>query len=325
MVWMLNPGHSVYSKVPIDHCDEVCQETALCDNAADWRCSKPTLDKQLYNINYRELQTLYSGDELIKKAKEKSFTRPETYEEGLERYFTIAQAVFDVSHELSQNGRYDSGLVQKCSTVKARTNPECAEIRNRPWRWSPVELQNMILTVSKYESGFRRDVHSGQGVASRGDCEWKDRSTGKWAKPGSSNAFMIAGSCRSVCLGQINIGKGTTPEGWTADDLVGLDYDSTKRCLTRAGTILAIQRNRCTGFYGSGADWARSTFTAYGTGGTCTTQREGPTMRGRTFWRLMKDPIPQDQNVLSWLTNHGSPNQSPKPLNDSDNNLVSLN
>jgi hypothetical protein len=53
-----------------------------------------------------------------------------------------------------------------------------------------------LLAISYYESGFYRGVDLGIGKMARGDYG------------------------RSACLMQIQVGKGTTAEGWTAEDLV---------------------------------------------------------------------------------------------------------
>lgn len=316
MVNLNGPGKSVYSQVLLDRCDEVCQQTLLCNNPADWRCTKPKFDKETYEDNLTELQIRFPKEkfeDLAKEAKELSFTRPETYEESLARYITIAQAATDVSNELTRSKFPDKKLFDECKdslkyiyASDDQIPKKCLAIKKqRPWRWSSNDLRLMIITVVKYESGFRRDVHSGHGPASRGDCEWRDSLTHKWAEPGAKGAYKIKGSCKSVCLGQINLGSkagGTTINGWGAEDLVGIDYESTKRCFTAIGHTLAAQRNRCTGFYAAKtSDWALATFTGYGTGGKCSIPHQWPGQRSTTFWKMRKHPAPDNQKVLSFL------------------------
>ncbi len=90
----------------------------------------------------------------------------ETWEQGLLRYGTIAQSV-----------------------VKVTGDDE----------W----LRRVVLTMLYYESGFRRDIHSGVGDYARGD--------GK----------------RSWCLGQIFLGRRSK----RGRSLVGVDQAATDRCL----------------------------------------------------------------------------------------------
>ena len=87
-------------------------------------------------------------------------------------------------------------------------------------------LQAIVLTAIYHESGFRRDVHSGIGGWARGD------------------------KGRSWCLGQIMLGESgrrKVTEGWRADELVGIDAESTRRCLTVTTRYAAASLAACHG------------------------------------------------------------------------------
>lgn len=313
LVNSVSPGKSMYSRVEIPYCNEICQESPLCDNLHDWRCKRPIFEKWLYNQNLSNMieeqkntKQWNSYEDLEREARFQSYTRPETYEEAVERYVIIAKAIYDASRELSIMSA-DQQLIQFCKNeAKLKNNPtECQKLKlNRPWRWSPDHLMWMMATVAKYESGFRRDVHSGKGNAALGDCEWKYNKdhprAGQRAPAGSKGSYRVPGTCRSACLSQINLGTGRTSNGWSIDDLVGIDYDSTKRCFITAGRYLATHRLRCTRS-AQVTDWVMATFTGYGTGWACRINQAWPTHRFRTFQAFVSRPGPQNSKVQSHL------------------------
>jgi len=263
---MLNvtpPGGSMYSYVPLKYCDETCQTTPLCDNKANWRCQKPKFRRELYEEFLTEFQKYMPLKEAQEEARFRSYTRPETKEEGFARYLMIARAISSVSENstrhLCKQTCTDEDTLETC-------HKECNS--SAPWIWKRTELAYMMMTIASQESGFRADVHGGIGMG-RGDCAWK-YPDGRPAAPGATGARRDSSTCKSVCLGQINVGSGTTSEGWTADDLVGLDYESTKRCMTVTARILAQSRMLCTRWNKTGGNWAKATFAAYGSGSSCT-------------------------------------------------------
>jgi len=280
MLKMLMPGHSLYSQVPISTCDEACQSTPLCDNKADWRCVKPLFDKDLYEKYSDELKD-------DKEAILRSFTRPETFEEGLVRYAIIATAAGEVSEKTNRNlckkqcdnAKYNAyGLcssqtdnaLKQCNDDTDNQSNACHNqcITDTPWLWSRKESIYMALTAAEEESGFRADVHGGTGSAGKGDCKWAHED-GLPAPAWSKNAHRVPGSCKSVCLGQINIGAGTVmPWGWTADDLIGVDLGSTERCFTVITKVMSLSKNQCIHTQGN-KDIAKATFAAYGSGSSC--------------------------------------------------------
>src|SRR5690606_7745887 len=214
MLNLIPPGMSKYSRVPVDYCDNQCQKTYICENKTDFRCQPPKFSRALYKEKVKNLTNKgISLNEAEKLAKPLSFTRAETSEEALARYIIIAEAISKVSEQ----------------QVK------------ETWSWDQRTLAYMLLTITSYESGFRADVHGG---AKRGDCDWA-YSDGRRAKPGAKGSSPIPGTCKSVCLGQINFMKSRTILGYTKSELVGIDFASTSRCLTVVAKKLAGARNYC--------------------------------------------------------------------------------
>jgi len=339
LVNAISPGKSMYSRVEIPYCDASCQDTLLCENEHDWRCKKPKFEKYLYNRNLSDFMDERRSNphrwanykELEAEAKAQSFTRPETYEEALERYVIIAKAAYDVSRELSIRAAKDPKLVKFCKSEakQGRTPDKCRALKSsRPWRWAPNQLMYMMITVAIYESGLRRDVHSGEGFASRGDCQWEYNKGhpkfGQRAPAWAKNAHRIPGTCRSVCLGQINLGQGKTPNGWTADDLVGIDYDSTRRCFIVSGRHLAVHRLRCSRSSQTN-DWITATFTGYGTGGSCKINKAWPGKRTGTYNALISRRPPQNPRVQEYLDTLLKQNQQQQQQqNEIQSQLVSF-
>lgn len=105
MLALIAPGQSSYSVVPVD-----AHAPAPCERRHDPLCRKPW----------------YS-------AHHKGHVRVETYDEGLRRYWLVAQ------------------------TIAEQTAGD-------------LELSRLVTTVAFHESGFRRDVHSGVGVDAKGDA-----------------------------------------------------------------------------------------------------------------------------------------------------------
>jgi len=284
MLKMLMPGHSMFSQVPISICDEACQNTTLCVNPSDWRCVKPIYDKDLYE---KYLEELKDGNE----AKIRSFTRPETFEEGFVRYAIIATAAAEVSEkttrhlckkqcDIASSNAYGlcSSQAEDVKQCRDDTQNQSAACHNQcvtdaPWLWTRKESVYMAITAAEEESGFRADVHGGTGPAGKGDCKW-EHEDGTPAPAWSKNAHRVPGSCKSVCLGQINIGTGTvSPWGWTADDLIGVDLASTERCFTVITKTMSLSKNQCVHTQGN-KDIAKATFAAYGSGSSCTIRQK---------------------------------------------------
>ena len=110
------------------------------------------------------------------------------------------------------------------------------------------ELAAYLLTIIRFESAFWRSVHSGK---LGGDCIYDDK-----RRP-------VPGTCRSWCLVQINIGRGSSKgrslfTKYTREQLVGLGAASTRRCVETGAAYVTFARNRC------GDNRPRCVFNAYG-------------------------------------------------------------
>ena len=336
MISLIPPGYSMYSQVPITHCDEACQQTKLCDDPSKWKCRTP----QLSRSRQHELATDYaqatgkSYEEAMAYAKPYSYTRAETYEEGLARYYVIARAARAVS--LKTNRNYCKAQCNKITEKKEAFACHKKCLRSSNWRWSRKELEYLILTVLKLESGYRADVHGGVPPKGRGDCVWKKK--GKRAAAWSKGAMPVISTCKSVCLGQINLGQNGKVkylnQYWYADDLVGIDYTSTEQCLTAVGKYLARSRLWCTSRLAPITnDWAAATLSMYGTGRVCDSKKLMP--RSGVFWKKFNHPVAlqpkakqalQDptvlilinqlmttQNKMLWMTPLPQPAPKPQP------------
>lgn len=278
MIGMMPPGNSVFSRVMLDSCDTKCQEQRLCEEGFSWKCAPPKFEKWRHDELFVQLKAgdTWSNEAALAGIFQSSFSRPETYIEGLERYIVIAQAAYEVSRERSQvtadNAKY-------CSDVANFNTERCVSARKvLRWKWAPDELMYLLTTVGFYESGFRRDVHQGFGDSSRGDCSWYF-ADGRPASPTAKGAQRV---CKSNCLNQIRleVSRGAnggsmvqsrTVSGYSAEEIVGTDLESTKRCFNESAAILSRSRGWCASA-DSGAkqeDWVEATLTAYGTGMAC--------------------------------------------------------
>ncbi len=111
-----------------------------------------------------------------------------------------------------------------------------------------IEMAAYLLTIVRFESAFWGSVHSGE---LGGDCDYDDEGRPK------------AGTCRSWCLCQINIG--TRASGgrslfteYNREQLVGLSADATRRCVETGAAYVSFARDRC------GGNRPRCVFNSYG-------------------------------------------------------------
>lgn len=174
--------------------------------------------------------------------------RSETADEARSRLETIARALDAVSLEAT-----------------------AAEPGERPlWPWPRRELVAGLLAIARHESGFRRDVHEGVGPAALGDC--------------SAGRDGVR-RCRSVCLVQVQTGGLDAQRGrWLGRNLVGLDVESTSRCLRAGAELLARSRWSCA--RGGGA-WFAPSVALYGSGVSCGTRRPWVQRRAETYRRAI--------------------------------------
>jgi hypothetical protein len=297
MISFAPPGYSMYSQVPIPYCDTECQQQPLCADESLWKCKPPRLDPGLYQqeTQVRVAQGM-DFESAAAEAKPRSYTRPETYEEGLVRYRVIAEAVAHGSLRSSANV-----CKQQCQSLTDEAEvAACHRSCNfyAPWKWNYKELAYLTLTVWGMESGYRADVHGGVGPAGRGDCGYlKGNKQVSAATPGAKRY------CKSVCLGQANVGLGYTVVGgqrWYADDLVGIDLASTQRCAMATMQTLARARTYCAGPMAPATrDWAGATLSMYGTGSKC----DAPKLmvRSNVFYQMTRHPAVPTQGVLDLL------------------------
>lgn len=276
------PGYSVHSQVQIPYCNEDCQKTYLCDNTQDFRCQPPKLNNKLFEeireklflnkLNSNHEFTMIDITKLNKKAEYQSFTRPETYEEGLVRYRIIAEALANAS-KFSTNAI----CIAKCQSSDRACKKKCSKIA--PWKHDQRSLAFSTMIKMSFESHFRSDVHGGQ---KRGDCAWRMKN-GKIARPNTPGAKFI---CKAVCLGQKQLVNKDPVTGYSPNDLVGIDYASTYRCSITIMRHLAFSREYCMGRWasgkGHGKDWVTAMFAMYGTGRYC--ESKSSVERGSKFW-----------------------------------------
>ncbi len=158
------------------------------------------------------------------------YTRPETEEEGRERYAMIAKVVDRVAHRMTwkKHPRCQPSSIARWNKNKAPK--ECQRAwHKRPWQGTPKQLKKYLLTVYFHESGFRRDIHAGKGKAAKGDLDKQGRG-------------------QSWGLGQRKLGASgnvKTIRGWRARHLVGLDEESTERMTMTTVDVLSRGFNAC--------------------------------------------------------------------------------
>lgn len=175
-----------------------------------------------------------------------ALVRLETPDEARARYATIARALEAVSAE--------------ATTAPAGERPL--------WPWPRWELVAGLLSIVRHESAFRRDVHEGVGPRALGDC-----STGRDG----------VRRCRSVCLVQVQTGGLDGRRGpWRGLDLVGIDAESTARCLRAGAELLARARWACVR---RAADWFAPSVALYGSGVSCGTRPAWVQRRAATYRR----------------------------------------
>lgn len=121
----------------------------------------------------------------------------ETVQEARNRYESI---VDDLSHVVFSPTKY------LCSTGDCSNNPVFKG------KYGRSDTMKLVMSIALFESGYRRDVDLNLGKLARGD------------------------NGRSWCLMQINIGEGSTKEGWTGRELI----EDRKKCFS-AGLELIRQ------------------------------------------------------------------------------------
>ena len=154
------------------------------------------------------------------------------------------------------------------------------------WTGTPRELYNALVAIARQESAFWRGVHEGR----------------------------IRGPAGEACLMQVHPGN-----GYDLEKLVGVDLDSTARCLHAGAEILSKAREYCARafieFYRDGlaapeideawadGDWLANTIALYGSGVDCDGTREFVTARVRDYIKAWSTPLSSlDFDALYSLT-----------------------
>lgn len=206
MLVLQPPGRSIYSLVEVPE-----GSPPACNDTTALLCAAPVFD-----------------------ATRSAWVRPETRNEALARYWTIAQGIAAVAEATTWEPTPECPRRPSVRVVGGFGDPKntCERAAlERPWTGKTEELARYLVTVSFHESGFRRDVHSGIGKFSKGD------------------------NGKSWCLGQIMLGtsgRGKTTRGFLATTIVGVDAEPTRRCLQTAADKLALSRAFCASPYGPG-------------------------------------------------------------------------
>ncbi len=201
-----------------------------------------------------------------------AWTVAEDWETGTARYATIARAMVAVSRE------------------------------DRNWLFPPGRLLPFLQTIVFHESGLRRDVHSGVGYLARGDCEWRVVNGRK---------VKVEGSCRSSCLVQALDETGQRVSGYSGDELVGVSYERTKRCVMvgmRVVELAAVacrrwdearQRHPNSPLVKNAGPFEACVFARYG--GNYAPDHPLIMLRRRTYKRLQDAPLTLDARVVKLL------------------------
>jgi hypothetical protein len=302
MMTITAPGMSNYSQTPVKYCDAECAATPLCENEHDFRCKPPVFNKSLYVHRQSQLRAEGMGaEEAIEEAIPLSYTRPESYEEGLARYYIIADQIV----KAAQDNSYGYCLAENECKLRPTDHTgegsyqECYKhcYDKRIWKKSTEQLVWSLFTVSTFESGWRADVQAGTGWAGRGDCEWSttveledgtevQRKVRAW----TDGAAPVVSTCRSFGLTQVMFGNPPrTMSAWntqyTYDQVMGLDAGSTYASLNLAARYLSMGERGCRGV---DHDWAWAMFSMYGSGAGC--KITSAKRRSSRFWKWAHKP-----------------------------------
>lgn len=246
MLFLYQPGKSIYSQVPTTD-----QTTAVAMQKEHGVLAyRPVVAGQAPLQCHQQNNPFCVRPRYHKRRNE--WRRPETWAEGVRRYALIARAAEQVLGE--GKWKSDRGL-----------------------------LLRLLVTVAFHESGFRRDVHSGVGSASRGDCRWTFK--------GGKKHKRIPGSCRSHCLVQMLYGANVNHK-YLSRQIVGTDMASTKRCLEMGLLALDHHAPRCKGN-------AACAFAAYG--GVRSAKDPRIQARAGTYFKLGQSPGKLDAHVEALL------------------------
>lgn len=274
-VTIVSPGNNENSQTQITYCDEICQQTQICNNKSNWQCSTPKLDKEYFTEKVSEFSKTMDNDKAEKLAKVISYTRPETYEEGLVRYQIIAQAIDKVSNELSR---------EKC----LKENTDKSLCKNKPWYGDEKSLAAFVATLIIGESRLSSNVHGGL-ESGLGDCfhRYKDGKTVRY--------------CNSYGLGQMmQPALDAHKLGYKKQEIVGLDYMSTEKAVRGIAYGLIGAKGVC-GYRHPKMDSYAGAFSLYGTGNNCKLKYLND--RSKTFWYILVSKKKINEDTLFIMEN----------------------
>lgn len=274
MMTIMQPGSSENSRMLISDCGEKCKNSFVCENEFDFRCKKPRFDQDVYKKNLSGLVGANMSQDLAKKiSKKNSYTIVEPEEVGFIRYFIIAEAIEEVSEEMSRGSCIQS--MQEIKPCNDDTD-ECVEevekelalCQTLPWPGDKYELAKALLVVTSYESGWMQSVSAGTNPIPAGDCRWAS-ATGERVKPWSEGSYPLKNTCKSWGLAQANFGGPNGKlvidgEEFVPSDIIGLQKSAVKRALQLSAIHLSKSYNSCyrrTGIHGM--------FSQYGSGSSC--------------------------------------------------------
>jgi hypothetical protein len=303
MIGTISPGMSNYSQVPVERCEAECQTAPRCENPQDFRCKPPKFNKSLYLRRQAELVAGGMTPELaIEAALPLAYSRPETYEEGLARYYIISESIVEIAQKnsygvcLAENECKDKPTEHTGEGSLQACHLDCYS--RSKWQRNWEDLAWSLAVISSMESGWRSDVQAGTGLRGRGDCAvwWKTdkingtevkRKVAAWTEGGSPDLS----TCRSYGLTQIWFGnpprvlESYTESSITYDKVLGLDKTSTKRAFDVAARYFYMAEKACRGR--EGITWIGTAFSLYGSGLNCD-NKTGRSRESR-FWKWSRE------------------------------------
>jgi hypothetical protein len=270
MIRIQYPGVSTYSRVQVD--PAIC---LLPEGERPRHCEKPGPLCGPPGENILGIQ---------------GCTRSEDWEEAMHRYRGIAESIHRIGKRASMSNCDLQERISKCNVEdecgdskscrdKCTTKGYKSCRKDYPWRGKQTELEAMMTVVAANESGYRKDIQLGIGEQGLGDCAWEDPETHKRVKAWTEGGRPILTTCQSFCVAQINYSGRVEIEGYKPTELIGDDPVSLDKCFEVSAEYLSRWRGFClkkVWLKKTGGDWAKGTFTGYGTGSTC-----GPAPWGR--------------------------------------------
>lgn len=254
MISLAQPGASPYSRV-------VVTEGSVTPCPAPLSPQSPLCAPPRYDAHHR------------------AFTRVESAEEALKRYWTLARIIARETDAATWRSTQDCPAPAFASSEELF--PSCIKLQAaRPWTGTTEQLQRYLITVAFHESGFRRDVWTGIGPAARGDCRWRTSAEGKRQR--------IAGSCRSIGPYQImkTVRGWRSPRGYPHESLAGPTTGALTRSTQTAIDYLSRARLRCVPRY-----LGDNPACVLGTYGGVTSARDGRIRLRTSTYRRTAQPV----------------------------------